>query len=127
MRAATWARPLTVNGACARRRSASVAGCPIGVADPKRGQAVDLRERAEHDDVRAAESQVHRRAVVRSRGVFEVGLVDDDQRSLRHRVDETGHVRTRSDEVPVGLLGLQTKTTVVSLRTAPAMASRSRR
>ena len=62
---------------------------PDQIADAKPGQPVDLRERSQDGDVRpAADVLGNRVRVVRIVDILQIGLVDNDQHLLRHRVQE---------------------------------------
>ena len=102
----------------------TTSGRASAVAEAQAGEAVDLRERAEHHDVRVLPAQ--RERVLEPRRVHEldVGLVEHDERVLRDRVEE----RVSSDsvnQVPVGLSGFARNTIFVRRERSLRSASRS--
>jgi hypothetical protein len=94
------------------------------VAHPQAGQAVDLRERAQEDEVGVARQQVDRRVGVVEHGELAVGLVQHDADVPRHRLHERPQ-RLEADRVDVGLFGLQTMTIRVATVISASIASRS--
>ena len=94
------------------------------VADAQSRQAVGLRERARDEQVRKLAEPAARVGKVRLAHVFDVRLVHDHQRLLRHRRDEAPQ-RIGTTQVPVGLFGLATNTSRVRSLMSCAMAARS--
>ena len=85
------------------------------VADPQARQAPRLGERPQHGDVRPAAHQLDAVGHVRVGDELAVGLVQHDQGARGHGVEEPLQLGCRRTAVPVGLFGLQTNTSRVSV------------
>ena len=134
-RTSSWWRRASVAAACAatlaeERLADLVDGGAEGLRaaqrepDAQPGEAVDLREGPQQDEVGMGVEQVDGRVGVVERVELAVGLVDDHAdvsgtRSTNAAMSASGSA------VPVGLFGLQTITIRVATVTSSAMPSRS--
>ena len=88
------------------------------------GERVRLRQRAQHDQIREAIERSLIRLV--DVGELDVGLVDDhDQRVVAQLRAQQSRWRARSSRLPVGLFGVQRKTSLTPSRHAASTACAS--